>query len=286
MAKKAVKKQPPQKQHLPGSELVMDPRPLTDDKTYLPSGVLSGKVAVITGGDSGIGKAVAILFAKEKARIMIVYLNEHKDARETKRIIEAYGGEVMLMPGDISDEAFCKKVIGKTIRQFGQLDILINNAAVQHDEKRLEDVSAKNLQQTFAVNIFSMFYLTKAALPHLKRGASVINTASVTAYRGSPELLDYSASKGAVVAFTRSLASNLADKGIRVNAVAPGPIWTPLIPASFSAEKTSKHGTKSPFGRAGQPIEVAPAYLFLASAGSSYMSGQVLHPNGGEIVNG
>ena len=277
---------PPQEQKLPGSEQAMDPKPITDDPSYKATGKLKDKIVFITGGDSGIGKAVAILLAKEGAKIAVVYLNEHEDADETRSLIEQYGSECLLIPGDISKEAFCKEAVKQTVDAFGRIDILINNAAEQHEAKEITDIETENLIRTFEVNIFSMFYLTKAALPHMKEGSVIINTTSVTAYKGSPELLDYSSTKGAIVAFTRSLSQNLVKKNIRVNGVAPGPIWTPLIPASFDAEKTSEHGKKTPMERVGQPVEVAPCYLFLATNDSSYMTGQVLHPDGGTIVNG
>lgn len=277
---------PPQEQELPGSEQKMDPRPVTDDPSYKATGRLKNKIVFITGGDSGIGKAVSILLAKEGAKIAIVYLNEHEDANETRSLIEHYGSECLLIPGDISKEPFCKKAVRQTIDAYGKIDILINNAAEQHEAKEITGIETENLVRTFEVNIFSMFYITKAALPHMKEGSVIINTASVTAYKGSPELLDYSSTKGAIVAFTRSLSQNLVKEGIRVNGVAPGPIWTPLIPASYDAEKTSEHGKKTPMKRPGQPIEVAPCYLFLATNDSSYMTGQVLHPDGGTILNG
>jgi NAD(P)-dependent dehydrogenase (short-subunit alcohol dehydrogenase family) len=277
---------PPQKQTLPGSEQEMKPKPITDNPDYKPTGKLKDKVALITGGDSGIGKAVAILFAKEGAKISIVYFKEHKDAAETKKIIESYGGETLLIAGDIAEEDFCKEAVKKTIDAFGTIDILVNNAAEQHEAKTIEELETKNLIRTFQVNIIAMFFITKAALPHMEEGSSIINTTSVTAYKGNPELLDYSSTKGAIVAFTRSLSMQLEEKNIRVNAVAPGPIWTPLIPASYEPEKVSEHGKKTPKKRAGEPVEVAYSYLFLASEGSTYMSGQVLHPNGGTIVNG
>jgi len=277
---------PPQEQKLPGSEQAMDPKPITDDPSYKATGKLKDKIVFITGGDSGIGKAVAILLAKEGARIAVVYLNEHEDADETRSLIEQYGSQCLLIPGDISKEAFCKEAVKQTVDAFGRIDILINNAAEQHEAKEITDIETENLIRTFEVNIFSMFYITKAALPHMKEGSVIINTTSVTAYKGSPELLDYSSTKGAIVAFTRSLSQNLVKKNIRVNGVAPGPIWTPLIPASFDAEKTSEHGKKTPMERVGQPVEVAPCYLFLATNDSSYMTGQVLHPDGGTIVNG
>jgi NAD(P)-dependent dehydrogenase (short-subunit alcohol dehydrogenase family) len=256
---------PPQEQKLPGSEQAMDPKPITDDPSYKATGKLKDKIVFITGGDSGIGKAVAILLAKEGAKIAVVYLNEHEDADETRSLIEQYGSECLLIPGDISKEAFCKEAVKQTVDAFGAIDILINNAAEQHEAKEITDIETENLIRTFEVNIFSMFYITKAALPHMKEGSVIINTTSVTAYKGSPELLDYSSTKGAIVAFTRSLSQNLVKKNIRVNGLAPGPIWTPLIPASFDAEKTSEHGKKTPMERVGQPVEVAPCYLFLAT---------------------
>ena len=243
-------------------------------------------MALITGGESGIGKAVAILFAKEGARLAIVYLNEHEDAADTKKQIEKYGGRVFFISGDISDERFCRELVLATIREYGGIDILVNNAAVQHPAKKLEDISDGDLLQTFLVNILSMFRITREALPYMKNGSSIINTSSVTAYHGSPELLDYSATKGAIITFTRSLALNLSGRGIRVNAVAPGPIWTPLIPSTCEVCKTSQHGAGVPMKRPGQPVEIAPSYLFLATGASSYISGQTLHPNGGTIVNG
>lgn len=277
---------PKQEQNLPGSEKEMDPKPVVDDPDYKPSEKLKDKIVFITGADSGIGKAAAILLAKEGAKVAIVYLNEHEDAEEAKSLIEKYGSECILIPGDISKEQFCKDAIQKTIDAYGRIDVLINNAAEQHEAKEITDIKTENLVHTFEVNIFSMFYITKAALPHMKDGSVIINTTSVTAYKGSPELLDYSATKGAIVAFTRSLSQSLVEKNIRVNGVAPGPIWTPLIPASYDEEKVSEHGKKTPMKRAGQPVEVAPCYLFLASSASSYMSGQILHPNGGTVVNG
>ncbi|HEY0854626.1 MAG TPA: SDR family oxidoreductase [Devosia sp.] len=277
---------PPQEQsHQPGSESQMHPQP-----EFLPkfpgSGRLKDKVAIISGGDSGIGRAVSVLFAREGARVAIVYLDEDKDAEDTADLVEAEGGEALLFRGDIGDKAFCEEAVKETVARFGRLDIVVNNAAEQHEQKDLTGISEDQLERTFRTNVFGYFFLTQAALPHLKDGSSIVNTTSVTAYRGSPELIDYSATRGAIVAFTRSLAGSLKDRKIRVNAVAPGPIWTPLIPASFDAEKVAEHGTKAPLGRVGQPNEVAPCHLFLASDDSSYMSGQVLHPNGGEIING
>jgi NAD(P)-dependent dehydrogenase (short-subunit alcohol dehydrogenase family) len=277
---------PPQKQELPGSEQKMHPKPISDDPGYKPTGQLKDKVALITGGDSGIGKAVAILFAKEGAKIAIAYLNEEEDARETKKIIEAYGGHVILLPGDIRFRGKCEKLVRDTIEEYGRIDILVNNAGLQYTAKSIADITDEHLEETFSVNILAMFRITRAAMPFMKAGSCIINTASITAYEGSPELMDYAATKGAIVAFTRSLAKNLHNKKIRVNGVAPGPIWTPLIPASFEPERTEKHGKKSPMERPGQPVEVAPSYLFLAYKASSYMSGQILHPNGGTVVNG
>jgi NAD(P)-dependent dehydrogenase (short-subunit alcohol dehydrogenase family) len=278
---------PPQHQdQQPGKEYKMEPRPKSEDSAYQGSGKLSGKIALISGGDSGIGRAVAIAFAKEGADVAVVYLNEHKDAEETRAQVEEEGRTCHLIPGDIREEEFCRNAIEQTVGMFDQLDILVNNAAVQFPQESIADITADQLQTTFQTNIFSMFYMVKAALPHLKQGSAIINTTSVTAYRGSPHLLDYSATKGAIVSLTRSLSQALVEQGIRVNAVAPGPIWTPLIPATFSAEEVSKFGSDVPMGRAGQPEEVAPSYVFLASDDSSYITGQVLHPNGGELVNG
>jgi NAD(P)-dependent dehydrogenase (short-subunit alcohol dehydrogenase family) len=280
------KLQPPQQQQPPGVEAQMEPKPKADDAQYRGSGKLKDKVALITGGDSGIGRAVAIAFAKEGADVALVYLNEHQDAKETQDLVKNQGRRAIPIAGDITDEAFCQQAIQQTVDEFGKLDILINNAAEQHPQENIEDISQEQLERTFRTNIFSMFYLTKAAVKHLRPGSAIINTTSVTAYKGSKQLLDYSSTKGAIVAFTRSLSQNLVGKGIRVNAVAPGPIWTPLIPSTFPAEKVESFGAQVPMQRAGQPEEVAPSYVFLASDDSSYMSGQVLHPNGGEIVNG
>ncbi|WP_010283432.1 SDR family oxidoreductase [Bacillus timonensis] len=278
---------PPQHQnHQPGTETEMVPKPVSEDHSYQGSNKLNNKVAIITGGDSGIGKAVAIHFAKEGANVVIVYLEEHEDAKETKRQIEEEGQKCLLLSGDIGKEEFCEEIIKKTIDTFGQLDILVNNAAEQHPQKSIANISSEQLEKTFRTNIFSYFYLTKAALPHLKQGSSIINTASVTAYKGNEQLIDYSATKGAVVSFTRSLSMQLIGKGIRVNGVAPGPIWTPLIPSTFPSDQVAKFGSTTPMKRPGQPEEVAPSYIFLASDDASYMSGQILHVNGGEIVNG
>ncbi len=279
--------QPPQHQdQRPGLESEMTPRPQAEDPQHRPSGKLDGKVALITGGDSGIGRAVAILFAKEGADVAISYLNEHEDAEETKRHVEQEGRRCLLLAGDIGDEGFCRQAVQRTVSELGGLNVLVNNAAEQHPQDSIEQISAEQLERTFRTNIFAMFYLVKAAMPHLKEGSSIINTTSVTAYKGSPQLLDYSSTKGAIVAFTRSLSQALVEQGIRVNAVAPGPIWTPLIPSTFPEEKVASFGADVPMKRAGQPEEVANCFLFLASDDSSYIAGQVLHPNGGTVVNG
>ncbi len=279
-----MQKQPAQEQdRQPGRESDMVPRPEFAPR-FPGAGKLEGQVALISGGDSGIGRAVAVAMAREGADIAIVYLDEHDDAQETARLVEAEGRRALQIAGDIGSQKFCKDAVSQTVEELGGLDILVNNAAEQHTVESLEELSEAQLEQTFRTNVFGFFYMTKAALPHLKRGASIINTTSITAFRGHETLLDYSATKGAIVAFTRSLSQVLMDKGIRVNAVAPGPIWTPLIPASFDPEKVHEHGASAPMQRAGQPNEVAPSYVFLASADGSYMSGQVLHPNGGSIV--
>ncbi|MBB6669641.1 SDR family oxidoreductase [Cohnella nanjingensis] len=278
---------PPQHQdRQPGLESDMYPTPEAESPIYKPAGKLQGKTALITGGDSGIGRAVAIAYAKEGADVAIVYLSEYTDARETQRQVEQEGRRCLILDGDVGDPAFCKTAVDQTVSQFGGLHILVNNAAEQHPQPKLEQITPEQLERTFRTNIFGMFYLTQAAMPHLKSGAAVINTTSITAYEGSPELLDYSATKGAVVSFTRSLSQNVIGQGIRVNAVAPGPIWTPLIPSTFDETKVAKFGSDTPMKRAGQPDELAPAYVYLASEDSSYMAGQVLHVNGGTIVNG
>jgi NAD(P)-dependent dehydrogenase (short-subunit alcohol dehydrogenase family) len=282
---KVEQQRPPQQQQRPGSETDMTPQPISQDREYRAAGKLTGKVALITGGDSGIGRSVAVHYAKEGADVAILYLLEHEDAAETKRLVEKEGRRCMVLDGDIGIETFCQKAVNEVLREFGQLDILINNAAEQFPQESVEDISTEQLERTFRSNIFSMFYMTKAALPHLKEGSSIINTASITAYRGSAKLLDYASTKGAIVAFTRSLAINLVEKGIRVNGVAPGPIWTPLIPSTFPPEKVKEFGSDVPMGRAGQPSEVAPCFVFLASNDSSYITGQFLHPNGGDFIN-
>lgn len=275
---------PPQQQdRQPGIESKMHPEPDCMPR-YPGSQRLAGKVALITGGDSGIGRAVSILFAREGAKVAIVYLEETDDAKKTQDLVEAEGSEALCIEGDIGDEAFCRKAVQMTVERFGQLDVVVNNAAEQHAQPSLEDVSAEQLERTFRTNVFGYYYITKAALPHLQEGASIINTTSVTAYRGSPALLDYSGTRGAIVAFTRSLSKALLERKIRVNGVAPGPIWTPLTPATYNAEKVGKFGGHAPMNRPGQPNEVAPSHLFLACADSSYMTGQVLHPNGGDQI--
>ena len=275
-----------QTQSPPGKEFQMDPEPVYDNMAHQGSNRLKDKVAIITGGDSGIGRAVAVAYAKEGAKVVIVYNIEDKDANDTKKVIESYNGEVLLVKGDIGDSHFNDQLVEKTITTYGRLDILVNNAAEQHPQKNLEDITNAQLEKTFKTNIFAMFYLTRAAMPHLKEGSTIINTSSVTAFAGHAELLDYSATKGAITAFTRSLALNLAEKKIRVNQVAPGPIWTPLIPSTFNAQQVASFGKDTPLKRPGQPVELAEAYVFLASEGSTYMTGQTIHINGGQIVNG
>jgi NAD(P)-dependent dehydrogenase (short-subunit alcohol dehydrogenase family) len=284
--KKPQKQRPQQSQSMPGLQVKMNPRPKTLKPQ--PTQKLGGKVALITGGDSGIGRAVAVLFAQQGADVSISYLpEEEKDARQVQQIIEEeFERKCLLFPGDIRKPRFCEKIVNDTVKAFGKLDILVNNAATQTEQKSLLNITDEQLYETFETNILAMFRITRAALPHLKKGASIINTTSVTAYRGSSELIDYSSTKGAILTFTRSLAQNLAKKGIRVNGVAPGPIWTPLIAGSFKGKKVAEFGSDVPLGRAGEPAEVAPCYLFLASEEASYITGQVLHPNGGEIVNG
>lgn len=276
----------PQSQRKPGIESKMIPEPVYDHPGMKGSGKLAGKVAIVTGGDSGIGRAVSVLFAKEGADIAIIYLSEFSDARQTRSEVEHYGRKCMLLKGDLSKEKFCISSVARIKKEFGHIDILVNNAGIHSVQDSLENISTEQLLKTFATNVFSCFWLTKAVLPLLKKGSSIINTTSVTAYRGSGHLIDYASTKGAIVSFTRSLAQNLSDKGIRVNAVAPGPIWTPLIVSALKPSEVAKFGSNSPMGRAGEPVEVAPAFLFLACSDSSYMTGQVLHPNGGEIING
>jgi NAD(P)-dependent dehydrogenase (short-subunit alcohol dehydrogenase family) len=271
---------------LPGHESQLEPKPEWEPR-YPGSNRLQGKVALITGADSGIGRAVAALFAREGADVAILYLCEHDDAAMTKRIVEAEGRRAVAIAGDVGDKAFCERAVAEAVEKLGRLDILVNNAAEQHPDEDITDITEEQLRRTFQTNIFGYFFMVQAARPHLKKGAAIINCTSVTMYKGSANLLDYAATKGAITAFTRSLSENLIEEGIRVNAVAPGPIWTPLNPfGGQPPEKIPDFGKDTPMGRPGQPNEVAPSFLFLACEDSSYMSGQVLHPNGGTIVNG
>jgi NAD(P)-dependent dehydrogenase (short-subunit alcohol dehydrogenase family) len=290
MSQKGKKKKVRPAQHQekqPGIESKMRPEPQFEDKNYLGSNKLEGKIALITGGDSGIGRAISVAFAKEGADIAIFYLDEDKDAKETQKIIKKLGRECLLISGDAGELKACKDAVKKTTDKFGRLDILVNNSAVQYPQDDIKKITSKQLDKTFRTNIYSFFFMVQSALKDLeKQKGMIINTTSVTAYRGSAHLLDYSATKGAIVSFTRSLSQALIEKGIRVNAVAPGPVWTPLIPSSFKAKEVAKFGSDAPLGRVGQPYEIAPSYVFLASNDSAYMTGQVLHPNGGEIING
>ncbi|MFV0624522.1 SDR family oxidoreductase [Sphingomonas sp. ac-8] len=271
---------------LPGHESRMDDKPEWQPR-YPGSGRLKGKVALVTGADSGIGRAVAALYAREGADVAILYLCEHDDAEKTAEIVRGEGRRALTIAGDVGDKAFCDDAIAKVIAEFGKLDVLVNNAGEQHADKEITDITEAQLRRTFQTNIFGMFFLVQAAMPHLKSGAAIVNCTSITMYQGSKELLDYSSTKGAITAFTRSLSENLIEKGIRVNAVAPGPIWTPLNPSGGATpEKLATFGETTPMGRRGEPNEVAPSFLFLACEDSSYMSGQVLHPNGGTVVNG
>ncbi|MCI8617922.1 MAG: glucose 1-dehydrogenase [Clostridia bacterium] len=274
---------PPQHQNTqPGMEYLMTPRPIFNNPYYRASGKLLNKVAIITGGDSGIGRAVAVGFVKEGAKVVIAYYNEHEDAEETKQFIERLGGTCILIAGDIKDTKFCDKIVQETINKFGRIDILVNNAGVQYQQKSLIDITDEQFDLTLKTNIYSMFYLTKRALKYMMPGASIINVTSITTFKGEPELIDYVTSKGAIVGFTRSLSTNLADKNIRVNAVSPGVFWTPLQPACWEAEKIPTLGSDAPMGRAGHPYEIAPLFIYLASDDSSYVTGQVMHINGGE----
>lgn len=278
------KKVPAQKQSLPGKESSMTPEPEIIRRSYKGSGKLKGKIALITGADSGIGRSAAVHFAKEGADVAIAYLSEDDDARATQKMVEAEGVKCLLIKGDLKKESFCRKMVADTIKKLGGLNILVNNAAVQFPKKSITAITSKQLRETFETNIFPFFYAVDEAVKHMAKGDVIINTSSVTAYRGSSHLLDYSSTKGAIVTFTRSLAEMLVEKGIRVNAVAPGPIWTPLIPATFTKKEVAEFGLDTPMKRPGQPSEIGPAYVFLASDDSSYMTGQVIHINGGEQI--
>lgn len=273
---------PPQSQDVqPGMEYLMNPRPIFDNPSYKASAKLNDKVAIITGGDSGLGRAVAVCYAKEGAKVVIVYYNEHRDANETKQYIERLGGKCLLLSGDVKNKEFCDYIVNQTIQCFGKIDILVNNAGVQYQQKSLLDISDEQFDYTMKTNMYSMFFLTKRALKHMKPGSVIINVSSVTAFYGEPELIDYVTTKGAIVGFTRALSTNLADKNIRVNAVAPGYFWTPLQPACWEKEKIPTLGADAPMKRAGQPYEIAPLFVYLASDDSSYVTGQVMHINGG-----
>jgi NAD(P)-dependent dehydrogenase (short-subunit alcohol dehydrogenase family) len=279
------KPQPPQSQsRQPGRTEKMRPKPEDHARAYQAAGKLKGKAALISGGDSGIGRATAIAFAKEGADVAILYLEEREDAAETKRQIEAEGRRCVAVAGDIGDESFCKNAVKRVIEEFGQIDVLVNNAAEQHEAEDLTEITAQQLERTFRTNVFGMFFLTKAALPHLPEGGAIVNTTSITAYRGNKTLIDYSSTKGAIVSFTRSLSQSLKERKIRVNAVAPGPVWTPLIPASFDPDHVAEFGASTMHKRPAQPDEIAPSFVFLACDDSLFMSGEVLHPNGGEFV--
>ena len=268
----------------PGMEYEMKPAPIFENPNYVTSNKLKDKVVIISGGDSGIGRAISVLFAKEGADIVINYLNEHEDANYTKKIIEECGRKCLLISGDLRDENLSSYIVDTTLKTFGKIDVLINNCGIQFPQNSILDISSKQLKDTFETNFFTFFYLTRAVLPHLKANSSIINTTSITAFTGNEKLIDYSATKGAITTFTKSLALSLANQSIRVNAVSPGPIWTPLIPSSFNRQEVEIFGTKTPLGRAGQPFELAPAYLYLASDDSGFMTGQIIHVNGGTIV--
>jgi len=279
-------KRPKKQNKQPGIEAKMNPAPEYIKDSYKAADKLKGKVALITGGDSGIGRSVSVHFAEEGADIAIVYLDEDIDAEETKNLVEAAGRNCLLIKGDVKKDGFCKKAVDKVVKQFGKLNILVNNAGMQFPQKDAKNITKEQLETTFQTNIFAYFYFAEAALQYLQEGDCIINTTSVTAYRSSPALIDYSSTKGAITTFTRSLATNLTEKKIRVNAVAPGPVWTPLIVSSFDEEKIKKFGSETAMKRAGQPSELGPAYVFLASDDASFITGQVIHVNGGEVVNG
>jgi NAD(P)-dependent dehydrogenase (short-subunit alcohol dehydrogenase family) len=289
MAKMKTQKdtRPPQEQkRQPGREHKMEPEPESQARQYVPAGKLKGRKALVTGGDSGIGRAVSVMFAKEGADVAVVYLEEEKDAEETKQLVEETGQRCVLIRGDVGSRTFCDQAVRQTLDDLGGIDILVNNAAEQYKVDAFEQITDEQLERTYRTNVFSQFYITRAALPHMPEGSAIVCTTSVTAYQGHKSLIDYASTKGAIVALVRSLGLALAERGIRVNGVAPGPIWTPLIPASFPAEAVRRFGADTALGRPGQPDEVAPCYVFLASDDASYMTGQILHPNGGRIVNG
>lgn len=275
------KGQPEQHQNSPGIERKMNPKPESQNSEYKASEKFKGKVVVLTGGDSGIGKATAITFSKEGADVAIIYLSADEDAQKTKEQVEGRGSSCLLLKGDIGNKSFCAEAVEKEVTEFGRIDVLINNAGEQHPQEKIEEITEEQLERTFRTNVFGMFFMTQAVMPHLKEGAAIVNTTSITAYEGRKKLIDYSSSKGAVVSFTRALSQSLIEKGIRVNAVAPGPIWTPLIPSTFKPEKVAKFGTNTPMGRAGQPYEVAPCFIFLASDDASNITGQTIYVNGG-----
>jgi len=286
MEQSVIEKTGEKQNQQPGIEATMQPKPEYVKATYKAAGKLQGKVALITGGDSGIGRSVSIHYAKEGADVAIVYLEEDVDAQETKKLVEAEGRKCLLIPGDVKDSTFCKIAVQQTVNELGKLNILVNNAGMQVPQKELKDITDQQLEDTFRTNIFAYFHFATAALDHLKDGDAIINTTSVTAYRSSPSLIDYSSTKGAITTFTRSLATNLVKRNIRVNAVAPGPVWTPLIVSTFDSDKIKSFGSETAMERAGQPSELAPAYVFLASDDASFITGQVIHVNGGEVVNG
>jgi NAD(P)-dependent dehydrogenase (short-subunit alcohol dehydrogenase family) len=266
----------------PGLQAEMEPQPVTVPEHYRGSGKLEGKAALVVGGDSGIGRSVSVLFAMEGADVAVVYLDEDEDAEETRRLVQSEGRECLTIACDVRDEDGCRRAVARTVDELGRLDVLVNHAGEQHPREKFEDITSHQLERTFRTNVFSMFYLARAALEHLPQGGTIVNTTSVTAYEGNPSMIDYSATNGAIVSFTRALAQSLVERGIRVNAVAPGPVWTPLIPATFPSAKVEDFGTQTPMGRIGQPAELAPAYVYLASEDSSFTTGQVIHVNGGQ----